>query len=136
MIVLFTLFSPNTLIEQYNIFTGGRWARIENFILSKIVVYNVDQHYVEDTYYGVIKTMLYVYFYPDILYYGHPYHQIDVLFTQRFLIPGIINVRSYWDVYNRYFIAYGGYLNNSMVGASNIVINGWKWVVTWGPMSP
>jgi hypothetical protein len=136
MIVLFTLFSPNALIEQYNIFTGGRWARIENFILSKIVIYNVDQHYVEDTYYGVIKTMLYVYFYPDILYYGHPYHQIDVLFTQRFLIPGIINVRSYWDVYNRYFIAYGGYLNNSMVGASNIVINGWKWVVTWGPMSP
>lgn len=133
---LLTLFSPNAIIEQYNIFTGGRWARIENFILSKIIVYNVDQHYVENTYYGTNKTMLYIYFYTDILYYGHPYHQIDVLFVERFLIPGIINAKSYWDAYNRYFITYGGYLHNSMIGAQNIVLNGWKWIVVWGSSHP
>jgi hypothetical protein len=129
---LASVLSPNAMIEEYNIFTGGRWPRIENFILSHYLVYHVDSRYVANVFYGWEKAKLNLYFAPDILYYGYPYHHINVLLTERFLIPGIINARSYWDFFGgRLFVKYAGYINYTKVIDESMIFNGWKWFMTW-----
>jgi len=129
---LASVLSPNAMIEEYNIFTGGRWPRIENFILSHYLVYHVDPRYVANVFYGWEKAKLNLYFAQDILYYGHPYHHIDVLLTERFLIPGIINARSYWDFSGgRLFLKYAGYIDYTKIINESVIFNGWKWIMTW-----
>ena len=128
---LATILSPNAVIEQYNVFTGARWPRIENFVLSHYLVYNVDPGYVANVFYGWEKAKLNLYFAQDILYYGYPYHHINVLLTERFLIPGIIKARSYWDFPGRLFVEYSGYVNYIKVINESVVFNGWKWIATW-----
>jgi len=129
---LASILSPNAMIEEYNIFTGGRWPRIENFILSHYLVYHVDPRYVANVFYGWEKAKLNLYFAQDILYYGHPYHHINVLLTERFLIPGTINARSYWDFSGgRLFVKYTGYINYTKIIDESMIFNGWKWFMTW-----
>ncbi|MCC6056252.1 MAG: hypothetical protein LM583_06215 [Desulfurococcaceae archaeon] len=129
---LASILSPNAMIEEYNIFTGGRWPRIENFILSHYLVYNVDPRYVANVFYGWEKAKLNLYFAQDILYYGYPYHHINVLLTERFLIPGVINARSYWDFSGgRLFVKYAGYIDYEEIINESIVFNGWRWIMTW-----
>jgi hypothetical protein len=129
---LASILSPNAMIEEYNIFTGGRWPRIENFILSHYLVYHVDPRYVANVFYGWEKAKLNLYFAQDILYYGYPYHHINVLLTERFLIPGIINARSYWDFSGgRLFVKYAGYINYTKIIDESMIFNGWKWFMTW-----
>ena len=128
---LASILSPNGMVEQYNVFTGGRWPRIENFILSRYLVYYVDSRYAANVFYGWEEAKLNLYFTPDILYYGYPYHHINVLLTERFLIPGIINARSYWDFSGgRLFVKYAGYINYTKIIDESIIFNGWKWFVT------
>jgi hypothetical protein len=120
------------MIEQYKIFTGGRWPRIENFILSRYLIYNVDIEYVINVFYGREEAKLYLYFAPGISYYGYPFHHINVLLTERFLIPGVINTRSYWDFFGgRLFVKYASYINYTKIMNECIVFNGWKWIMTW-----
>jgi len=129
---LASILSPNAMIEQYNVFTGGRWPRIENFILSSYLVHYVDPEYVINVFYGREGAMLNLYFTPDILYYGYPYHHINVLLTERFLIPGVINARSYWDFSGgRLFVKYAGYIDYEEIINESIVFNGWRWIMTW-----
>jgi hypothetical protein len=129
---LASILSPNAMIEQYNVFTGGRWPRIENFILSHYFVYHVDPGYVANVFYRLEEAKLNLYFTQDILYYGHPYHHINVLLTERFLIPGTINARSYWDFSGkRLFVEYAGYIDYTKVISESVVFNGWKWIATW-----
>jgi hypothetical protein len=128
---LASILSPNAMIEQYNVFTGGRWPRIENFILSHYLVYHVDPRYVANVFYGLEEAKLNLYFTQDILYYGYPYHHINVLLTERFLIPGIINARSYWDFPGRLFVKYSGYIDYTKFINESIIFNGWKWYMSW-----
>ena len=129
---LASILSPNAMTEQYNVFTGGRWPRIENFILSRYLVDNVDSSYVINVFYSSENTKLNLYFAPDISYYGYPYHHINVLLTERFLIPGVINARSYWDFTGgKLFVKYAGYINYTKIMNEGIVFNGWKWIMTW-----
>jgi len=124
--------SPNAMIEQYNVFTGGRWPRIENFILSSYLIYSVDPGYVINVFYGREKAMLNLYFTPDISYYGYPYSHINVLLTGRFLIPGVINAKSYWDFSGgRLFVKFAGYIDYGEIINEGIVFNGWKLIMTW-----
>jgi len=131
LMALVSVLSPNALIEQYNLFTGGRWPRVENFILSKYVFDHVDVHYVTATFTGTEKAKLHLYFASDILLYGHPAHHISVLIVERLLIPGIIHARSYWDFVSRHFLAYEWYYDELDMHKENIVFNGWKWMITW-----
>jgi len=129
--VLISVLSPNALTEQYNLFTGGRWPRIENFILAKFLFDHIDLNYVTAVFYGVEKPKLTLYLSNDILLYGHPYHQIECLIVERLLIPGIINTRSYWDFYwGRLFLTYKiGYEFDAL--SENVILNAWKWVAAW-----
>ncbi|MCC6056523.1 MAG: hypothetical protein LM583_07600, partial [Desulfurococcaceae archaeon] len=96
------------------------------------LVHYVDPEYVINVFYGREGAMLNLYFTPDILYYGHPYHHIDVLLTERFLISGIINARSYWDFSGgRLFVKYAGYIDYEEIINESIVFNGWRWIMTW-----
>jgi len=131
LMALVSALSPNALIEQYNLFTGGRWPRVENFILSKYVFDHVDLQYVTAAFTGTEKAKLHLYFASDILLYGHPAHHISVLIVERLLIPGIINTRSYWDFVGRHFLAYEWYYDELNMHKENIVFNGWKWMITW-----
>lgn len=127
-----SILSPNSMTEQYNVFTGGRWPRIENFILSKFIVEHVDLTYVKDVFVRHRSPALYLYFDHDIYLYGPPYHTINVLLVEKFLIPGLIDARSYWDFVGRGFVIYGGYTDSLHYTNKSIVFNGWKWVATWG----
>jgi len=131
LMALISVLSPNALIEQYNLFTGGRWPRVENFVLSEFIFDHIDLHYVTATFTGAEKTKLHLYFASDILLYGSPAHHICVLTVERFLIPGIIHTRSYWDFVGRNFLTYEGYYDQLDIHVENIVLNGWKWIVTW-----
>jgi len=129
---LTSIFSPNAMVEHYNVFTGGRRPRVENFVLSSYLLNNVDPEYVVKVFYKLEKARLNLYFTPDILYYGHPYHHINILLVEKFLISGLIDARSYWDFTGeKSFAKYAGSI--VMLDALNesIVFNGWKWVMTW-----
>ena len=129
---LSSILSPNAMIEHYNVFTGGRWPREENFILSRYLLDHVDPEYVIRVFHGLDRAKLYLYFTPDILYYGHPYHHIEVLITEKFLIPGLINARSYWDFYGgRLFVRYAGYIDPVKISEGSTIFTGWKWVIVW-----
>jgi len=129
---LAAILSPNAMIEEYNVFTGGRWPRIENFILSRYLLDHVDPEYVVKVFHGLDRAKLYLYFTPDILYYGHPYHHIEVLITEKFLIPRLINARSYWDFYGgRLFVRYAGYIDPIKISEGSTIFTGWKWVMVW-----
>jgi len=129
---LATTLSPNAMLEQYNIFTGGRWPRIENFILSSYLIDHVDLGYVIKVFNWLDRARLHIYFTPDILYYGHPYHHIEVLITEKFLIPELINARSYWDFYGgRLFVRYAGYIDPVEIAEGSTIFSGWKWVMVW-----
>jgi len=131
LMALISVLSPNALIEQYNIFTGGRWPRVENFVLSEVVFNHVDRGYIEAVFYGVERARLRLYFTDDILLYGHPYHHIECLIVEKLLIPGIINTRSYWDFYGRFFLTYGGFADNLNASVESIIFDGWRWIGTW-----
>ncbi|MEM1510434.1 MAG: hypothetical protein QW096_11280 [Thermofilaceae archaeon] len=126
-----SVLSPNAMIEHYNVFTGGRWPRVENFILSNFLIEHVDSGYVIDVFKGVQEARLHLFFADDILLYGHPYHHVNTLIVEKFLIPGIIEARSYWDFLGRLFVKYEGYIGLINETRKNIVFNGWKWVATW-----
>lgn len=128
---LSSVLSPNAMIEQYNVFTGGRWPREENFILSRFLINHVSLEYVASVFNGWENARLNLYFTCDILYYGYPYHHINVLLTERFLIPRLINARSYWDFAGRLFVKYSGYVYSIDLLNDNVVFNGWKWIMTW-----
>ena len=128
---LTSILSPNAMIEHYNVFTGGRWPREENFILSRFLVDHVDLEYVISVFNRFQKARLNLYFTHDILYYGHPYHHVEVLLTEKFLIPRLINAKSYWDFAGRLFVKYSGYIDLIDTSSESIVFNGWKWTMTW-----
>jgi len=129
---LTSILSPSAMVEHYNVFTGGRWPRIENFILSRYLIDNVNPEYVVSVFYMMDKAKLNIYLAPDILYYGHPYHHIEVLLTEKFLIPGIINARTYWDFYGgRLFLKYASNIDFSKISNENVIFSGWKWIMTW-----
>jgi len=129
---LATALSPNAMLEQYNVFSGGRWPRIENFILSRYLIDYIDPGYVIRVFNWLDRARLNIYFTPDILYYGHPYHHIEVLITEKFLIPGLINTRSYWDFYGgRFFVRYAGYIDPIKISEGSTIFTGWKWVMVW-----
>jgi len=132
LMTLISVLSPNALTEQYNVFTGGRWPRVENFVLSEFVFDHVDQNYAVAVFYGTETARLKLYFSNDILLYGHPYLDIDCLIVERLLIPGIVNTRSYWDFQGgRFFLTYGGFVSELNPSTENIVLNAWRWVGTW-----
>lgn len=128
---LSSILSPNAMVEQYKVFTGGRWPRLENFILSRFLIDHVSPEYVVSVFNGWQKARLNLYFTHDILYYGHPYHHIEVLLTEKFLIPKVIDARSYWDFSGRLFVNYAGYTNSINATTEDVVFSGWRWVMTW-----
>ncbi|MEM3804701.1 MAG: hypothetical protein QXV08_01325 [Desulfurococcus sp.] len=130
---ILSILSPNSLIEQYNVFTGGRWARVENFILTRELFEMLDYSYVASVFNGFEEAKLTLYLPQDILLYGHPYHHVECLIVERILIPGIVNARSYWDFYsgNRMFLR-SEYLDSpNQLANTSIIFSGWKWVLAW-----
>jgi len=128
---LSSVLSPNAMIEQYNVFTGGRWPREENFVLSRFLIDHVSLEYVAKVFNGWERARLNLYFAHDISYYGYPYHHINVLLTERLLIPRLIDARSYWDFVGRLFVNYSGFVDSIDVSSEDIIFSGWRWVMTW-----